>query len=110
MFPKYDATMTVAALTAIYNSVAAKPIKKFTDKPTAIKRLAALEAEHKAAETVKRITVTAFIRTNLALGHKADWLVEQLLANYGDKAAGRDAATARKHVAWHASKLKQEGK
>lgn len=114
-FPKYDQQLSVMELTAIYNAFASKPVKKFSDKKTALARLDALRKELKTKELGKPGNkeargVGAAIREMLGRGLDRDLIVMEVTAKFPNSIVASSEAVAKKHIAWHLSKLKAAAK
>jgi hypothetical protein len=111
-FAKYDASMSIVTLTAIYNTYAEKQIKKFSDKKQAIARLDALAATFKPAKVAKAPKgqkIGALICEMLEVRTPRADIIASIAKIFPESAPGRDAKVAAKHVAWYASKMKSQG-
>jgi hypothetical protein len=110
-FPAFNADMSIAALTAIYNGLVDKPIAKFSDKKQAIARLEKLAAEFKPAKT-KRVrqtglTIGGLVAELSAEGVARSEILSRMMETFPNAVFAGNVKLASKHLSWHVSKAKK---
>lgn len=107
-FPAFNAEMSITALTAIYNTYAEKPIKKFENKKQAIERLTAMAAQHapKTRKPRSAVSISAAVKELYDAGMPRETIVESIMNQYPMAVFGDNAKLASKHVSWYISKIK----